>query len=74
MTIVPNTGTPIPSQGPVPRTRYGGAVTLGGREFATAAELEEELTAAVQAAGTYRVTLTEKGRQLAAALAAEAGR
>lgn len=67
--------TPAQAQERAPRTRYGGALLFRGQMFATAAELEEALAAAVQDAGVYRVKLTEKGRALAAELAAErAGR
>lgn len=65
-------GTPAQSQ--APRTRWGGKVTLGGREFATAAELEEALEAAVEDAGATRWRLTRRGWELAAAFEREAGR
>ena len=60
---------------PAPRTRWGGVVTFRGREYASPAELAAALASATQdAAAVYTVTLTAKGEQLAAELAAEAGR
>ncbi len=62
-------------QGPAPRTRWGGVVTFRGVEYPTVEALQEALTTATVDAGpVYRVRLTRKGRSLARALAAEAGR